>query len=350
MTPPKVSKKPGPNDKCSCGSGLKAKKCCSAGAGAYAGNTCTPIASDCKGKILAGKPEELHASAKEAVASGDDTKASHFYTMAIDVLAKGTKIDKNGVISDVDLAALNKSSEGLLAELLCGRSHIYLRQRDFSAALEDAETCTRADPSYEKGHLRLAVAYESAGVGLALQLEACERGLEACPGSELLVTRKWRLKKAFAEQKDVQKLDKSEAQTSADTWGIEQTQRLADDSSDPRRPMAAADLGRAFAAGAHGLKKDLKAAVRYLRISVEGGDVSAQRDLGLLLLELGEPVEASEQLRMAAEAGDEDAAGALQQLVSEAQERQKEARAKLEKLAAMGDPRAQAMLAELGAV
>jgi len=339
MTPPKVSKKPGPNDKCSAASA----------AAGYAGSNCTPIASDCKGKILAGKPEELHASAKEAVTAGDDTKASHFYTMAIDVLAKGTKIDKNGVISDTDLAALNKSSEGLLAELLCGRSHIYLRQRDFTAALEDAETCTRADPSYEKGHLRLAVAYESAGVDLALQLEACERGLEACPGSELLVTRKWRLKKAVAEQKDVKKLEKSDEQNTSETWGIEQTQRLADDSSDPRRAMAAADLGRAFAAGAHGLKKDMKAAVRYLRISVEGGDVSAQRDLGLLLLELGEPVEASEQLRMAAEAGDEDAAGALQQLVSEAQERQKEARAKLEKLAAMGDPRAQAMLAELSA-
>merc|ERR1711988_141844 len=114
--------------------------------------------------------------------------------------------------------------------------------------------------------------------------------------------------------------------------------------------MAAADLGRAFAAGAHGLKKDLDAAARYLRIASQGGDISAQRDLGLVLLDMNEPVEATEQLKMAAEAGDEEAGSVLHQLVTEAEERRKEARAQLEKFAQMGDPRALEMLAELGAL
>jgi TPR repeat protein len=330
QTPPKLSAK------------VK-KPTCAAGTGS------TPIASDCKGQILPGKPEELHASAKEAAKAGDNTKAAHFYTMAIDVLAKGLKRDSRGVAADADLAALNKSSEGLLAELLCGRSHVYLRQKDVDAAMEDADTCARADPASEKGHLRLAVAYEAAGVGLAQQLEACERAVEACPHSEVLVARKWRLKKAIAGQGDVAESKQQGEQQVSQPWGIEQTQRLADDSSDPRHMMAATDLGRAFAAGAHGLEKDLDAAVRYLRIGVQGGDVSAQRDLGLLFLEMGQPVEASEHLKAAAEAGDEEAGAALQQLVGEAQERQKEARAMLEKMAEAGDPRARAMLAELDA-
>lgn len=344
---PKNGKKPGPNDKCSCGSGSKAKKCCFTVGTPEKGYS--PIASDCKGKVMSGKTEELHASATEAVQSGDDTKAAHFYTMAIDVLAKSMKRDSNGSACDADLIALNKSSEGLLAELLCGRSHVYLRQKDVAAALEDAETCTRADTCYEKGHLRLAIAYESAGASLSQQLEACERGLESCPHSEVLVTRKWRLKKAIANQDEAPRTKQLDDNAGAEPWGIEQTQNVADDVSDPRRAMAAGDLGRAFAAGAHGLKKDLDAAARYLRIGVDGGDVSAQRDLGLLLLEMGQPVEASQQLKMAAEAGDEEAAAVLQQLLEEAKERQQDARAKLEKLAEMGDPRALSMLAELGA-
>jgi len=329
----KSSKKPGPNDK---------------GANGYADNH-SPIAPDCKGQIISGKADELHDSAKEAVRAGDLTKAAHFFTMAIDVVAKKLKRDSNGVAADADLMALNKSCEGLLAELLCGRSGVYLRQRDVQAALEDAETCTRAAPEYEKGHLRLAVAFESVGASLAQQLGACESGLENCPQSEVLVTRKWRLKKAIAEQKDVPQAQAKAADQKdvVEPWGIEQTRLLADDKSDSRRAMAAGDLGRALAAGAHGLDKDLDEALRYLHIAVDGGDVSAQRDLGLLLLEMGQPVEASEQLKLAAEAGDEEAAAVLQQLISEANERQKEARAKLEKLAEMGDPRARMMLADL---
>mmetsp|Transcript_43196 Transcript_43196/g.68306 ORF Transcript_43196/g.68306 Transcript_43196/m.68306 type:complete len:344 (-) Transcript_43196:162-1193(-) len=337
---PKSGKKVGPNDKCSCGSGLKAKKCClSAGAGF------SSIASDCKGRLISGQAEELHKTAKEAVGTGDYKKAAHFYTMAVDALAKNMKIDANGCASDADLLALTKSSDGLLGELLCGRSQVYLRQGDMAAALEDAETCTRADPSCEKGYLRLLEAYELAGVSLRQQLQGCEQGLETCPHSEALVTRKWRLKKALAEQGDVTETIKSDEQGIVDQ--IAQTRRIADDQSDPRRAMAAVDLGRSLAVGAHGLQKDLSAAVRYLRIGVEGGDVSAQRELGCILLEIGEPVEAAEHLKMAAEAGDEEAAGILQKLLAEAEERRKDARAKLEKLAALGDLRAREMLQEM---
>jgi len=342
---PTTPKKLGPNDKCSCGSGLKVKKCSCA-----VGSDHTPIAPDCKGQIISGNTQELHASAKEAVQAGNVAKAAHFYTMAIDVLAKSMKRDTNGNASDADLLALNKSSDGLLAELLCGRSNVYLLQKDVAAAMEDAEACTRAAPDYEKGHLRLAVTLESAGVSLVKQLEACERGIENCSHSEVLVKRKWRLKKALAENGDASEAKKIPADAedkSAVPWSIEQTRRLADDASDPRRTMAAVDLGRAYAAGAHGLQKDLSKAASYLRLGVEGGDVSAQRDLGVLLLEMGQPAEAAEQLKIAAEAGDEEAAGVLQQLVAESNERQKEARAQLEKMAQMGDPRAIKMLEEL---
>ena len=50
--------------------------------------------------------------------------------------------------------------------------------------------------------------------------------------------------------------------------------------------MAATDLGSALAVGAFGLSKDLVEAERYLRIGIEGGDVSAQRNLGLMLLDV----------------------------------------------------------------
>jgi TPR repeat protein len=50
--------------------------------------------------------------------------------------------------------------------------------------------------------------------------------------------------------------------------------------------MAATDLGSALAVGAFGLSKDLAEAERYLRIGIAGGDVSAQRNLGLMLLDI----------------------------------------------------------------
>merc|ERR1711972_166102 len=265
--------------------------------------------------------------------------------MAIDLLAKGMPRDANGHAAVADLRALNKTSEGQLVELLSGRSHVYLKQGDMLAAIEDAETCTNADPSYEKGHLRLAVAYEKAGAPLEQQLHACEKGLEGCPTSEVLTTRKWRLKKSLSEQRAPAKVPSGH--DTDQPWTIEDTRRIANDCSDPRRAMAAADLGMALFVGAHGLKKNLDEAERYLRLGSKGGDLGAQRTLGLLLLEDERSVEAAEELSMAARAGDEEAASILQQLQAEARAQEAEMRAKLQEMARMGDPRAMSILEEL---
>lgn len=273
------------------------------------------------------------------------------YTMAIDKLAKGMPRDGDGVAADADLLSLNKSSEGKLASVLLDRSRAHLREGDAAAAMEDADTSTRADPASEEGYLCLAVAQAASGVSLQVQLETCERGIEECPASEVLINRKWKLKKAVAEQSlapegETVALEPHVQEPSRGPC-IENTRCIADDLSDPRHAMAAGDLGAALAVGAHGLAKDLAEAERYLRIGSDGGDVVAQRHLGMVLLELGRHVEAAEQLRDAAEAGDEEAAGLLGQLAEEARSQEKAARAKLEEMAARGDLRAAAMLQEL---
>mmetsp|Transcript_29754 Transcript_29754/g.91595 ORF Transcript_29754/g.91595 Transcript_29754/m.91595 type:complete len:305 (-) Transcript_29754:97-1011(-) len=261
----------------------------------------TPIQVE-KGQVLPGSAEELRAMANEAVGSGDVAKAAHLYTMAIDLLAKGMRRDQDGAAAEADLRALNRSSGGQLAKLLSNRSMVYLRQQDVEAAIEDAETCTRADPEFEKGHMRLVAALEAAGAPLSRQLQAVEAGLVSCPGSEMLVTRKWRLKKALAAQPAPEQGEGGQPEQGP---SIAETQHLADDPSDPRHIMAAADLGSVLAVGSHGLEKDVQKAERYLRVGSRGGDVGAQRNLGLLLLELRRPAEAAEELRAAAAAGDE---------------------------------------------
>lgn len=311
-----------------------------------------PVASQCGsapgegGHVLPGSASELREMANEAARSGDHTKAVHLYTMAIDVVAKGMPRDKEGKATDANLLKANRSSDGELAKLLSNRSHMYLKQGDLEAAIEDAQTCTRADPAFEKGHLRLAVALEAAGAPVKEQLGACERGLEGCPDSQVLVSRKWRLKKAVA-QLPAEDAERSKAEPGGAVGSdVESARRIADDPSEPRRAMAAADLGSIFAVGAYGLEKDVVEAEKYLRIGCDGGDVGAQRNLGLLLLELGRVEEALVELRGAMEAGDEQAAATLQQLQSEAQCREQEAMQKLEELAAQGDARAVEMLKE----
>lgn len=337
-------KKLGPNDMCSCGSGKKNKKCCSAAAATGAH---TPIQAQA-GQVLPGSPQDLLVMATEATRNGNDAKAAHFYTMALDSLAKGMKRDSQGVASDSDLLALNKASNGQLAEMLAGRSHVYLRQGDVAASVEDAETCVRADPAFEKGQLRLMVAYEKAAVPLQRQLEVCEMALEGCPGSELLIRRKWRLKKAIAEQPASNQVPEQE-QAHQEPWTIEMTRRIADDPQDHRRALAAADLGMALLTGTHGMSKDLEEAERYLRLGCSGADAAAQRGLGLLLLELERPAEAADALKIAAEVGDEEAAAILQDLAAQANAQMAEARAKLQHMADMGDLRARKMLEDFAA-
>ena len=124
---------------------------------------------------------------------------------------------------------------------------------------------------------------------------------------------------------------------------------MADDPKDPRRALAAGDLGSALALGAHGLPKDLVAAEHYLKIGAEGGDAGAMRNYALLLLQIDDrrAAEAAEWLRRAAELGDEEAADALKQLQKEADDKHSQALAKLRMMAERGDERARAMLVQL---
>lgn len=292
-----------------------------------------------KDQVLPGSVEELLPMAQEACKSGQESKALHLYTMAINSMARSMKIDKDGMASDEDLAACNKSTGGKLGEALAERSHLHLKKNDVPSALEDAETSVRADPKSEFCHLRLLEAYEATKQPLKVCLQLCEQGLESCPDSEVLVAAKWRLKKAIAEQADDDVKDAATA--------VQETRRAAEDASDPRHISAAADWGSLLATGAHGVTQDVDKAEKYLRIGAEGGDVVARRNLGMLLLELERPTEAAEELNKAANAGDDEAGGVLQQLAGEAADRQKEALAQLEAMASAGDPRARAMLEEL---
>ncbi|CAK0830157.1 unnamed protein product [Prorocentrum cordatum] len=304
----------------------------------------TPMQSE-KGQVLSGSVDELWSTATEAAKSGQQTKAAHFYTMALDSVTRGMRRDAGGFAADAELMKFNASSKGHLAQLLSERSAVHLKLGDFAAAVEDADACTRADPESERGHARLAVAHEAACSSLRVQLEACERGLTACPGSKFLVTRKWRLKKAIAEQPDAG--EAPAASLDDDGSRLAAARRVADDPSDARRPMAASDLGSVLAAGSHGVARDVVQAERYLRIASEGGDTAAQRNLGLLLIELNRPEEAVPELCKAAEASDEQATLVLKQLMDEAEARAAEARKKLEAMAGSGDARAARMLAEM---
>lgn len=334
---PKSGKKPGPNEKCTCGSGAKAKKCC------FSATATAPPPVTEKGNVLPGSVDDLLPMAREETKNGNDAKAMHLYTMAINSVARKMRIDKDGKAPDEDLLECNKSTGGKLAEMLAERSRLHLKKGDTSSAAEDAETSSRADPKCEVGYLRLLEAYEASRQSLQLCLEVCERGVENCPDSEGLVAAKWRFKKAIADKPAEQTSNTQSDPVNA----VEETRRLADDRADPRHVSAAADWGSLLATGAHGVQKDVAMAEKYLRIGADGGDVVAQRNLGLLLLELQRPGEAAEELNRAANAGDEEAANVLHHLAGEAEVKRKDALAKLEELAATGDPRARAILEEM---
>lgn len=306
-----------------------------------------------KGMLPSNAPE-LHQSGNEALQQGDAKKACHMYTLAIDMLTRGLEIDEDGVAGAADLYACNQSTNGELAKLLSNRSLANLRRGDHSAAVEDADACVKADTTIEKGHMRLILALEASGATLQAQYEVCERGLAACPDGPLLRGRKDRLAKAIARQPAQAAIDGAGVPVDTATdcnsaiSAIEATRKVADDSTDPRQAMAAADLGAALAVGAHGLEQDAVAAERYLRIGVEGGDISAQRNLGLLLIkDSSRVVDGAQQLAAAAAAGDEEAAAVLLQLQAESKVQEEEARAQLERMADQGDQRAIAMLREL---
>jgi predicted O-linked N-acetylglucosamine transferase (SPINDLY family) len=107
---------------------------------------------------------------------------------------------KDGRPSPAAIYECNKSSNGELALLLSNRSLAHLRLGDANAAVEDAEACVQADTTIEKGHMRLLLALEAHGASAQMQLEACERGLQACPDGPLLSGRQQRLAKTVKAQ------------------------------------------------------------------------------------------------------------------------------------------------------
>ncbi|EOD36692.1 hypothetical protein EMIHUDRAFT_98124 [Emiliania huxleyi CCMP1516] len=266
-----------------------------------------------QGSVAAHSPSALKDAGGEALAAGDIVRATHMYTMAIDLVLEGEAPPASGA----DWFALDAKSGGVLHALLSNRSLTLLKQEDAPAAAEDAEHCTCARPDWPKGHLRL---------------------LAALDASFTLLEERRRAATAAAGKPAGRRAEEEEAEQ------IAATRRVAEDPGDPRRFMAAGDFGSALAVGAFGLQKDVAAAEVYLRVGADGGDAGAQRNLGLLLLELGRAAEGAEMLRRAAEGGDESAAATCDQLLSEAKAREEEALFKLRALASGGDSRARAVL------
>jgi tetratricopeptide (TPR) repeat protein len=311
------------------------------------------------GHVAAESPAALKAAGNEALQAGHSARASHMYTLALDLLLERRP---EGSLSAADWFALEASSEGLVSTLLSNRSLALLRQGDHAGAADDAERCCQANPGWAKAHLRLLAAHEAGKAQEAEVLSALRRGLRACPISSQL---REALAKAEAQQELDAMMRRGAARAAHPTSGgaesgaasaseeaalaaqLEVTRRAADDPADPRRFIATGDLGAALAVGAHGLPKDVVSAERYLRVAADGGDVVSMRNLGHLLLQLQRLGDAAAAFERAAAAGDEDSAGILAGMQEEAQRRTESARDQLARLAANGNPQAVAMLEQL---
>eukprot|EP00966_Prymnesium_polylepis_P105447 2441933-Prymnesium_polylepis.1 len=201
----------------------------------------------------------------------------------------GTRAAKD--LSAADWFTLETTSgANVPSALLSNRSLAYLEQGDTTAAAVDAEHCCLARPAWPKGHLRLLAALERGDAEVREQLGAAERALRACPASAQIKE----AKAALESKADMQApLTQSDAEAAAQ---LAATHAVADSRTDPRRFVAAGDVGAALAVGAHGVAQDLEEAERYLRIGAGGGDVVSQRNLGHLLLQSDRPAEAAEAL------------------------------------------------------
>ena len=303
------------------------------------------------GQVDAHSPSVLKEAGNDAARCGDWTRATHMYTLALDMIVKGKASD-----DAADWYALDCESKGLAHVLCSNRSLSHLNSNDFASAAEDAEHACLARPDFVKAHLRLLAALKAGDAPLEERRAACARGLRACPRAQELIDVKMQLD---AEAGDEPCEVAEDAKESASTLAKERLLReqqvaaaklIADDESDRRRAMAAGDYGSALALGAHGVAKDLELAEHYLKIGADGGDAGACRNLGFLLLETPgseRAAEAAEYLRKGAELGDERAAEALEALHKEANQKREAALFKLRALAANGDARAKEMLEEL---
>ncbi len=288
------------------------------------------------GHVVADSPASLKEAGNAALAARDLKRATHMYTLGIDLLLGERARAGAAALTSAEWYALSAGSEGVLHQLLSNRSYVHLSQGDAAAAAEDATYCTMASPGFAKGHLRLQAALEALERPASERRAACARALRACPGSA-------QLREAMASLPE----EAAEAEAAELAAQLDATRRCAEDPMDPRRHMASGDWGSILATGAHGVEKDVVAAERYLRAGADGGDAPSQRNLGMLLLELDRPEEAAEQLRAAASAGDEQAAETLRQLADEAARKVERARFQLGVLASQGDERAIEMLRQL---
>ena len=299
------------------------------------------------GHVTAESPHVLKEEGTKAFNAGDFQRAVHMYTLAIDLI-----LNRETPKEAAAWFEANTACQGTLHLLLSNRSLALLKVGDAAGAAEDAEHCCAAKPDFAKGHLRLlaALAAMPDAPSPGARRKACLRGIRACPTSKELrdALANLDLETGAAAAASPSLSGAEEAEMSAQ---ISATRMIADDTSDPRRAMAAGDIGSAYACGAFGLSKNMELAFHYLRIGAESGDAASQRCLGQLLLESerSAPDEAAEYLRKAAEQGDEQATELLSQLGKEAEEKRKEAMFKLKALASSGDERAKAMLVELEA-
>jgi tetratricopeptide (TPR) repeat protein len=299
-----------------------------------------PMLTADEGHLDAKSPTSLKEAGNAALQAGDFARAARMYTLGIDLACGSTEPAAS------DWFRLDGESGGVLSTLLSNRSLTYLQQGDHAAAALDAEHCCLSRPDWPKAHLRLLAALEAAEEPVGERLATVERALRACPLNVQLKEAKATLLGKAGESTQAS-LVQSHVEAAAQ---LAAARRVADDSSDPRRFVAAGDLGAAFALGVHGVAKDLEAAERYLRIGASGGDAVSQRNLGHLLLQLDRPTEAADALRDAATQGDENAQQALSQLALEADRKAEEARFQLRAMASRGDARAIQMLEQLQSV
>ena len=308
-------------------------------------------------------PEQLKIAAAKAVKLKEYPRATHMYTLAIDLLLENAKsvaapdtstdnedkADKDAP-KTYDWRALDAKSNGLLHVLLSNRSFTHFRCHDYLAAAEDAENCVQCAPTFVKGWLRLLAAIaegtkETNHIAQSVtdRARVIARGLRANPGAKpLMLAREALVKEASVEV--VLAVEADEAKKLREQ--LQMTKVVADDSSDPRHVMAAGDYGSALAVGAHGLEKNVEEAEKYLKLGSDGGDAASAKNYGHLLLKLDRAVEASAQFAHAAELGDPEAEETLRSLGVEADVQREEAMNKLRKLAEAGHPQAVEMLKE----
>ena len=303
-------------------------------------SVCSPIARE-HGQVDAHNPSVLKEAGNDAMRSGDWKRGMHMFTLGIDMIT--------GSEPPTDAAgwfALDVKSKGMLHLLCSNRALAHLNLGDTSAAAQDAESCCQARPGFAKGHHRLLAALTAAGAPLEDRREACARGRRACPTSSELSD----AQVVLDEEAGVGPGEATgAAEAAALAAQLASTRLIADDPSHGQHAIAAGDLGSALALGAYGVSKDLDEAERYLRIGADGGDVGAQRNLGMLLLQSERAAEAAGYLRMAHGQGDEEAGSTLDALRREADALREQAVFKLKALAANGDARAKAMLEQLEA-